>query len=623
MRLFGKCFLFLFFVAELSAQNPDRILTKLNDSLDVITIEKQFVFNSDDIFMDINYILDKNELFDQVSNPFINAGPFHKVTWGKISVENKSVKNNFIFEFNQTYIDSLQFFIVKNNKVVKQFKKKGLYFQHENSDNFLSNKYAYVYPLVIAENEKLDLYFKAVVNDGAFRVINKLWTEQAYELRKKDIKIRTSYLLVFGGFIILILIMSIAMYLFSKQLMYLYYVGFVVVVYVNLLCLRHLISPVIIQDTILFGNNFVEMFSYLQVFFMLMYANEFFSLKKKQPKFYFVLNYLALTVITIFVFGLFLRNLTWFYKFSYYVSKSLIGIVSFIIYYVAFYLVSKKEKMAYYFVIAYFPLLTFVIHFILTAMKLTTSYNPVQWEFVILFEIVVLAIAMSHKYFLVIRENLSFQKLIISQKEEGLVAILSAQEEERERIAKDLHDGVVQQIGSVLLRARNILTRLKLIDKKESQDLLQSLEDSNEDLRVISHQMMPRTLKQFGILSAIDDLLNKSLTYAKIQFAFEYFNINTRIKEGYELILFRVLQELINNILKHSKATEVNIQLFKTKEALVLLVEDNGVGFDASIKHDGIGLRNILSRVETVKGEVHFESELKKGTLVTIKIPYL
>lgn len=289
----------------------------------------------------------------------------------------------------------------------------------------------------------------------------------------------------------------------------------------------------------------------------------------------------------------------------------------------AFYLVSKKEKMAYYFVIAYFPLLTFVIHFILTAMKLTTSYNPIQWEFVILFEVVVLAIAMSHKYFLVIRENLNFQKVIIQQKEDGLIAILSAQEEERERIARDLHDGVVQQIGSVLLRARIILTKLNLINKKEAVDLLKSLENSNEDLRIISHQMMPRTLKELGIVSAIDDLLNKSLGFSKIDFVFEHFNIEARIDKKYEILLFRVLQELINNIIKHSKANNVNIQLFKTKEALVLLVEDNGIGIDTSKSKNGIGLQNIFSRIGTVKGSVHFESNAKKGTLVTVKIPYV
>lgn len=615
------CCLFLSLVNLYSQELSEYVNTIVSKS-DKIILSKQFVVSGEKANIDINQVLKNQNIFSKTVNPFLNTGAFNKVTWIKVPIKNNASSEKFIFEFNQTYVDSLEFFVTKKEKLIKEFPKKGLYFKNQNSDFFLSNKYAYVYPIKIKKNDSVVIYIKAIVNDGAFRVLNKIWTEKAYESRKEDIKVRTSYLLVFSGFIALILILSLTMYLFSKQRMYVYYFGFVLVVFINLLCLRHLISPVLIQDSILFGNNFVEMFSYLQVFFMLMYATEFLSLKKRYPKFYFLLHYLALMVITIFVFGLFLREFNWFYKFSYSVSKILLGTVSILIYYIAFYLIRKKEKMAYYFVIAYFPLLTFVIHFILTALKLTSSYNPVQWEFVIFFEVVVLAVAMAHKYFLVMRQNMNFQTLIIKQKEEGLVAILSAQEEERERIAKDLHDGVVQQIGSVLLRARNIFTSLNLLEKNETQELLSSLENSNEELRNISHQMMPRTLKELGIVSAMDDLLNKSLTYADINFVFEYFNINERISKTYELILFRVLQELINNIIKHSKAKNVNVQLFKTKDSLVLLVEDDGVGFESTKETEGIGLKNIVSRIDTVEGTIHFESNVKKGTLVTVKIPY-
>jgi signal transduction histidine kinase len=621
MNLFDKCVFFILFAINLSAQDNNGFVNFIGEKDSVLTIDKQFVFLEDNIDSEINHVLKNKQLFSKTLNPFVNSGAHNKTIWIKSILVNNSDKNRFIFEFNQTYVDSLQFYILKGNNHLKEYPKKGLYFESRDPNHFLSNKYAYTYPFTLNKKDSIEIFIKAIVNDGSFQVINKVWTEKAYELRKKDIKVRTSYLLGFTGFIILILIMSVVMFLFSKKLMYLYYVGFVLVVFINLLCLRHLISPVIIQDLFLFGNNFLEMLGYLQVFFMLMYANEFFSFKKKQPRFYFLLNYLALTVLTIFVFGLFLRELPWFYKFSSFVSKSLIGVVSIIIYCMALYLVVKKEKMAYYFVVAYFPLLTFVIHFILTALKLTNSYNPIQWEFVIFFEIVVLAIAMAHKYFIVISDNSNYQKVIIQQKEEGMIAVLSAHEEERDRIAKDLHDGVVQQIGSVLLRARNVFSESNLMHKKESQELLQSLENSNEDLRTISHQMMPRTLKEFGLVSAIDDLLNKSLSFSNVNFVFEHFNIQSRIEKKHEIVLFRILQELVNNIIKHSEATKVNVQLFKAKDAIILLVEDNGKGFDVSKTTDGIGVRNIFSRIESVKGVVNFESNRNKGTLVTVKIP--
>ena len=206
---------------------------------------------------------------------------------------------------------------------------------------------------------------------------------------------------------------------------------------------------------------------------------------------------------------------------------------------------------------------------------------------------------------------------IINEKDKGLKAIIIAQEEERKRIAKDLHDGIVQRIAGIILGWR------KLLDKNENTeelDLLKSLEKSSEDLRDISHRMMPRALSELGACAAIEDMLEKSLGNTKIRFQFEHFGIKNRLAENIEITLYRVTQELVNNIIKHSKATDVNIQLFKANFDVILIVEDNGKGFSSPSK-TGVGLLNIFSRVNTVKGEVNFEPSPQSGTLVTVKIP--
>jgi len=623
MKYWGKFLFILFCFSKLGAQNSNSFVVILKNNFDKIVFQEQAVYSEKTKVTDIYEVIGNDSLFEKVKNPFLNRGAFHKVHWVKLEIKNVSKETDFIFEFNQTYVDSLQFFVVKGKQVVKTFPKQGLHFLKVNSSNFLSNKYAYTYPLHLKKNEEISVYMRAIVNDGAFRVMNTLWSQKSYEVRKKDIKIRTSYLLVFSGFVGLILILSIAMFVFSRKMMYFYYIGFVLVVFINLLCLRHLISPLIIENTLFFGNNFVEMFGLLQIFFMLMYANEFLSLKKKHNKHYKQLIIFAFTILTIFILGLFLRQYELYYKFSFYLSKILIVSVTLFIYYIAFSLVRKKEKMAYYFVIAYFPLLLFIVHYILTAIKLTTSYNPMQWEYVIFFEISVLAIAMAHKYFLLIVENSKFQNVLLKEKEEGLKAILEAQEKERGRIAKDLHDGVVQQIGSVLLRTRSLMSNLKLIDTKESYELLSSLEKSNTELRTISHQMMPRSLKELGIIAAINDLLDGSLPYVNIKYQFENFNIKSRISEAIEIILYRVLQELIQNVIKHSKATNVSVQLYLSGKFVVLVLEDNGIGIDTTEKTTGIGLMNISSRLTTVNGVINFEAIEEKGTFVTVKIPVL
>ena len=164
------------------------------------------------------------------------------------------------------------------------------------------------------------------------------------------------------------------------------------------------------------------------------------------------------------------------------------------------------------------------------------------------------------------------QEAIVKEKERGFKAIIDAQEEERSKIARELHDGVVQQIGSVILKSRSILKKMNLLQFEESQELLKILENSNQDLRNISHQMMPRALKELGVISALNDLLSGSLSYLDINYSLEHFNIKERLPEKIEVTIYRIVQELINNIIKHSKATEVSVQLFNANDTVILIV---------------------------------------------------
>lgn len=250
-----------------------------------------------------------------------------------------------------------------------------------------------------------------------------------------------------------------------------------------------------------------------------------------------------------------------------------------------------------------------------TELKLSKTKN---WIYILL---AVLAIAGGVFFAINQRNKRKNQEAIIKEKERGFKAIIDAQEEERSKIARELHDGVVQQIGSVILKSRNLFSKNNLVEEKESQELLESLETSNQDLRNISHQMMPRALKELGIIPALNDLLKGSLSYANVKYSLEHFNIDQRLPEKIEITIYRITQELINNIVKHSKADQVSVQLFKANNSVILIVEDNGVGFSSQKNKKGIGLLNISSRLNMVNGDVNFEPSPKSGTLVTIKIP--
>jgi len=221
------------------------------------------------------------------------------------------------------------------------------------------------------------------------------------------------------------------------------------------------------------------------------------------------------------------------------------------------------------------------------------------------------------------KKNAELQRLIIQEQERGLKAIFNAQEEERKRISKDLHDGVGQQLSGLKMAFQKLSGEINkhVPEKKEEiEKLTQIVSESADEIRSISHQMMPRALIELGLIDALEDMLSKSLGVSDIRYEFEHYGIEERLDERREVSLYRITQELINNIIKHSDANQVNVHLFKNKDRIILIVEDNGKGIYPANK-EGHGLMNIKSRVNTLKGDVNLEPSPNSGTLATIRIP--
>lgn len=215
---------------------------------------------------------------------------------------------------------------------------------------------------------------------------------------------------------------------------------------------------------------------------------------------------------------------------------------------------------------------------------------------------------------------------IIREREKGIEAVILATEEERKRIARELHDGIGQQLGGLKLAFQQLAGRVKEKIPDEGikmEELTKIIDDSAVEVRGISHQMMPKVLQEIGLVPAIEDMLRKSLGQTSIQYEFESYGIENRFSEKVEVSLYRICQELVNNILKHSGANRVTVQLFQNKGFLIMIVEDNGKGFSDKDKKEGIGMMNISTRINTIHGEVNFEPSPGAGTVATIRVPVI
>ncbi len=202
-----------------------------------------------------------------------------------------------------------------------------------------------------------------------------------------------------------------------------------------------------------------------------------------------------------------------------------------------------------------------------------------------------------------------------------LEASIDAEEKERKRIARELHDGVAQQLGGLKMAWQIISKEYKGKGLEKLKEITKTLDEATDEVRNISHQMMPKVLSTNGLIYAIEDMLDKTFKYSSIKYQFEHFGVEGRFNEKIELSLYRVCQELVNNVIKHSGANLVSVQLFKSKKHLILMLEDNGKGMNSDNKKPGIGILNIASRIDTINGEVNYEPGPESGTVATIRIP--
>ena len=215
-------------------------------------------------------------------------------------------------------------------------------------------------------------------------------------------------------------------------------------------------------------------------------------------------------------------------------------------------------------------------------------------------------------------------ELLKKQELKSMNAMMLGQEEERKRISRDLHD----RLGSMLAMVKNHFKSVEIdIDKLKTaninlyQKANSLLDEACEEVRKISQDMSSGVLTKFGLTAAIEDLKNILEESQQLEVEFVSHGLQERLHLNLEITVYRIIQELMSNILKHSKATEISIQLLKSKNTFNVIVEDNGIGFNPSQINMGMGLENITSRVKGLYGDIQIDSQINKGTTTTIDIP--
>lgn len=225
-----------------------------------------------------------------------------------------------------------------------------------------------------------------------------------------------------------------------------------------------------------------------------------------------------------------------------------------------------------------------------------------------------------------LRKKAELDAAIIREQKLGLNAVIEAQEAERKRIARDLHDGIAQELVALKLGFDALGRRIGKMVPEESPrfaELGNQLDNSCTEVRSIAHVMSPPVLEQQGLAPSLELLLMHTLQHAGLEAKFIAHDLPLQLDEKTEIGLYRITQELLNNVVKHARAAKVMVELFQSDNLLVLRVEDDGTGFDfeAARSRGTMGVLNILSRVSMLGGEFLSEKKLPHGTVALVRVP--
>lgn len=219
------------------------------------------------------------------------------------------------------------------------------------------------------------------------------------------------------------------------------------------------------------------------------------------------------------------------------------------------------------------------------------------------------------------RQQAMIERTLAEQQKLRFHAVLDALETDRKRIATELHDN----IGQLLLAAR---LNISAVDSDTDSarllgNSLDLIDGAFQSARTIAHDMMPGALMELGLVPAVRDLVQKLNDASELEILVETDGFDERIDEKAEVILFRIIQELVSNIIKHARADQAQIRLRRDAEGILLTVSDNGVGMHKLPGGDeeGIGWKNIRSRAALLDGEVRLQSQPGQGMTVYVRIP--
>jgi signal transduction histidine kinase len=228
------------------------------------------------------------------------------------------------------------------------------------------------------------------------------------------------------------------------------------------------------------------------------------------------------------------------------------------------------------------------------------------------------------------KQQLKWQQVQQEKELVQLKAIMKGEEQERARIAREIHDGVMVQFAAVKMNLQNIPIQhqqdsvMSYVQSPYFNNIVSQLDRASQELRMTSHHLMPDYLLQSGLVEALYYFCNNITKHQNITLSFQWHGELLPLQQEPMLHIYRIVQELMQNIIKHAQAQKVLVQILSTDDGwLTLTIEDDGVGYQTQNTAAGMGLNNLEKRVQLLNGKLDIKSTIGEGTSVYIELDTL
>jgi signal transduction histidine kinase len=588
----------------LKAQN----VVKINGGFKMSTFEGGLM-----VFVDSSKVLTSsniasNELFKELKSPTLNMGFNEFPIWGKFEVENNTNKpKSLILQFRKSFTDTVNFYKVISDSLVFLDRFKW-------TQNFNERPYPDINPtfeFILKPRSNEIFYFKVVKNWGSWHLVPTLYDSAYYEaIYSKKLMLQTG---IFLGIFVLGFFFVTSFFFLSKQRLFLYYALFqlfFVLFYFSATEVLHYFFNGDIPGYLI--NQFSA--SLYQLIIFLIYASftiRFFNIQRNNKTliFGFYKLFLFIIIITFVVALIFYKDLSISNEFQ--MLLNILGLTLFVLVCLCIYF-GKKHRISgtNSYALAQSPIFFALIFWSLSSLGVL----PKNQNYTLIFGLAFLAENLLMLSALAIQLRFYFK-----EKEKKFTSeIVEALENERNQIAMNLHDELGGSLSTVKRKLEDVISGINNQARyfNELLKVFEIVKDTNQTLRRVSHNLAPAELQRLGLVNSLEQLCN-SFTNSNLRVDFYHSGKSSKLSHQIEVNLYRIASEALQNIVKHSGASNAEVSINFFQKELNLIVSDNG-SWKASDKI-GMGLKNIRIRVEYLNGVLNIDKG-SNGSQLTVEL---